>query len=182
MSDIDVDPVTSQVVHQAQLISQLRQDLDRLASEVTDAYTDVIARLDDPHDPSGTTRAPAAWSWRTIGPHAADQLWAQLRGWVDWLRARYPLAKRIPRWWDEHPEFVEELTALWLAWQFAYEQSDPPMTAAADWHDRWLPGLLDRLEHGAFATNCSTEHHPRPPGCYSTSVVTQDSYGKYKTD
>ena len=37
----------------------------------------------------------------------------------------------------------------------AYRQPDAPLTAAADWHDRWLPGLLHRLEHGAFAVDCS---------------------------
>ena len=45
----------------------------------------------------------------------------QLRAWVAWIRHRYPLAKRVPACWAEHPEVVEELTALWLAWQQAYE-------------------------------------------------------------
>ena len=35
-----------------------------------------------------------------------------------------------------------------------------PLTGATDWHDRWLPGVLHRLEHGAFALDCS--HHPPP--------------------
>lgn len=167
MSDVDVDPITRQVVQQAQLISQLRRDLDRLASEVTDAYTDVISRFDDADAGSSRAPTPTAWSWRSIGPRAAEELWSQLREWVAWLRYRYPLAKKIPECWPDHPELVEELTALWLAWQAAYEQRDAVLTAPADWHDRWLPGLLHRLEHGTFAVSCSSEHQARPVGCYA---------------
>jgi hypothetical protein len=96
---------------------------------------------------------------------------SQLDSWTGWLRHRYPLARRIPDCWAHHPELVEELTALWLAWQGAYQQPDAPLTAAADWHDRWLPGLLHRLEHGPFALDCSEAHAPRPAIVYSEPPV-----------
>jgi hypothetical protein len=77
---------------------------------------------------------------------------------------------KVQACWAEHPEIVEELTALWLAWQHAYTDSDAPLTAAADWHDRWLPGLLHRLQHGAFALDCSESHQDRPARSYAEST------------
>lgn len=87
---------------------------------------------------------------------------------MGWLRGRYPLANKIPPCWSEHPEIVEELTALWLAWEQAYRQRDAPLTAAADWHDRWLPGVLHRLEHGPFSLDCVRGHQPRPDTSYGS--------------
>jgi hypothetical protein len=165
---IDTEPLTRQLVQQAQLISQIRHDLDQLASEITDAYADLLSRFES-LDPQRSARSatPTAWCWRTLGEQGAGELWSQLEDWVAWIRHRYPLAKKIPPCWPEHPEVVEELTALWLAWQAAYEQPDTQLTAAADWHDRWLPGFLHRLEHGTHAINCSETHHPRPIAAYS---------------
>ena len=44
---------------------------------------------------------------------------------------------------------------------------DAPLTGAIDWHDRWLPGFLHRLEHGPFALNCTDIHQPRPTQFYA---------------
>lgn len=163
------DPIGRELMRHAQLISQLRRDLGELASGTTDLAADLISRLEDLGDGGGTRpTAVRSWCWRDLGPKAEDELWSQLTDWVDWLRRRYPLAKKIPPCWVEHSEIVEELTALWLAWQHAYVEADAPMTAAADWHDRWLPGLLHRLEHGPLALNCNAEHQPRPRAAYAT--------------
>lgn len=171
-ADRVADPVAEQLVNQAQLIARLRRDLDEFTHEATDIVADLLARIDDLEAEAQNSTGPragrpAAWCWRTLGPHGTQELWAQLTAWVDWLRARYPLARRIPDCWSQHPEIVEELTALWLAWTAAYETTDPPLTAAADWHDRWLPGLLHRLEHGPFALDCTNGHHARPATAYA---------------
>jgi hypothetical protein len=88
--------------------------------------------------------------WRTLGPAGREELWTRVKSWVEWIRCRYPLSRRIPPCWADHTEIVEELTALWLAWVNAYESGDAPLTSAADWHDRWLLGVLHRLERGPF--------------------------------
>lgn len=160
------DPISRELMRHAQLISQLRTDLDELAHGTTDIAADLLARLDD-LDLHGTkSLIPQSWCWRDLGPKAAEELWSQLTDWVDWLRSRYPLAKKIPPCWPEHPEIVEELTALWLAWEGAYSDSSAARTAAIEWHDHWLPGLLHRLEHGAFALSCSAGHTDRPASSY----------------
>jgi hypothetical protein len=97
----------------------------------------------------------------------------QLDAWTSWLRHRHPLARKILACWAQHRELVEELTALWLAWQHAYQQPDAPLTAAADWHDRWLPGLLHRLEHGPFALDCADTHSRRPETSYAEAIGPQ---------
>lgn len=163
----DPDPIGRELMRQAQLISQLRRDLDELAHSTTDIAADLLARLDELNDTGANRDAPRSWCWRSIGPQAEEELWAQLRDWVNWLRRRYPLAKRIPACWSDHPEVVEELTALWLAWQHAYADANAPLSAPVEWHDHWLPGLLHRLEHGPHALNCSAEHTPRPSSAYA---------------
>jgi hypothetical protein len=163
----DPDPLAAQLLEHAQLLSQLRRDLDDLADVTTDTTADLLTRLGELAGPLGPGRSPSAWSWRNLGPGASEQLAKELSSWVDWIRSRYPLARKVPGCWGEHPEIVEELTALWLAWQYAYEERDAPLTAAADWHDRWLPGVLHRLEHGPFALDCASEHHGRPSAAYA---------------
>ena len=161
------DPVARQLIGQAEMISRLRHDLDQLANEITDAYADLLARIESTQPTADSDSAsPASWCWRTLGPEATEELTAQLHDWVSWLRSRYPLAKKIAPCWNQHPEIVEELTALWLAWQAAYEQDNASLTGAADWHDRWLPGLLHRLEHGPHAIDCGNRHTPRPHAVY----------------
>jgi hypothetical protein len=44
--------------------------------------------------------------------------------------------------------------------------------AAAEWHDRWLPGLLHRLEHGPLALDCSNAHTPRATAAYADTPDT----------
>ena len=164
------DPIGRELMRHAQLISQLRHDLDELASSATDIAADLVSRLEELADTESGSRTVRSWCWRELGPKAEEELWTQLTDWVGWLRSRYPLAKKIPVCWKEHPEIVEELTALWLAWQYAYSDPDAPLTAAADWHDRWLPGLLHRLQHGAFALNCSESHQDRPSRSYARNA------------
>jgi hypothetical protein len=165
------DPVARQLLQQAQLIARLRADLDQLANEAADTVAGLLTRLEDLESrPGAAAASPAAWCWRDLGPHAKTELMDQLETWTAWLRHRYPLARRLPGCWARHPEVVEDLTALWLAWEGAYQQPDAPLTAAADWHDRWLPGVLHRLEHGPFALDCADTHSPRPETSYADAI------------
>lgn len=169
----DAGPLARQLVRHAEAITQLRKDLDQLASEITDTAADMLTRLETIEEyasqsavgPNGGT----GWCWRDIGPEASESLWRELTDWVGWVRCRYPLARRIPGCWAQHPEVVEELTALWLAWCAAYTERDASLTGAIDWHDRWLPGLLGRLEHGVFALDCSRQHVDRPESAYAAA-------------
>jgi hypothetical protein len=163
------DGVGRQLLKHAEALAQVRQRIDGLAEETTESIANLLLRLEAVEEGAGgaTGRSPQSWCWRYLAPHAAETLTAELADWVRWVRRRYPLARRVPPCWANHPEVVEELTALWLAWQAAYTEPDPPLTAAADWHDRWLPGVLDRLENGAFSLNCTDAHRARPSSAYA---------------
>lgn len=163
----NADPIGRELMRQAQLIGQLRRDLDELAHATTDIAADFLARLEEFGDAGASSAARRSWCWRTVGPAAEEALWSELKEWVGWLRSRYPLAKKIPPCWPRHPEIVEELTALWLAWEHAYTDATAPLTAPAEWHDHWLPGFLHRLEHGPHAVNCAVEHASRPSSAYA---------------
>ncbi len=163
------DAMGRQLLKHAEALAQLRQRVDELAEEVTESIANLLLRIEAAEEGSrgAPGRSAQSWCWRYIGSHTAETLIAELAEWVDWVRQRYPLARRIPACWADHPEIVEELTALWLAWQAAYTEPDPLLTAAADWHDRWLPGVLHRLQHGPFALDCADQHQPRPTSAYA---------------
>lgn len=164
------DPIAAQLMSQAQTIARLRKDLDDLAHQSTDTFVGLVERIEGIESGAGSAAStPTAWCWRDLGPRALEELWDQLTEWVGWIRSRYPLARKVPVCWADHPEIIEELTALWLAWQAAYQDRNATLTAAADWHDRWLPGLLYRLEHGPFALDCTNEHRPRPATAYAAT-------------
>jgi hypothetical protein len=170
------DPLAKQLLSQAQEIARLKATLDKLAEETSETVANLLSRVEsveDSTEPGSSKAGPVmGWCWREIGPRGAEALWQELTSWVRWIRHRYPLARRIPPCWSDHPEIVEELTALWLAWQAAYTEPDASLTAAADWHDRWLPGLLYRIEHGPLALDCSVTHHDRPTSAYADAQPT----------
>lgn len=169
--DSGADPLAAQLLSQAKEIARLRATVQELSTETSEMVANLLTRLENIEEsagPAATSAGPVmSWCWREVGPQGAEALWRELAGWVRWLRHRYPLARRVPGCWAEHPEIVEELTALWLAWQAAYTEPDASLTAAVDWHDRWLPGFLYRLEHGAFALDCSVSHRARPASAYA---------------
>jgi len=162
------DSTARQLLRQAETIAALRREVEQLSMEATDALADILGRLADLEGSSGAEPSTTtSWCWRYAGAKARERLHGALSDWVDWIRHRYPLARRIPDCWSKHPEVVEELTALWLAWQAAYVEADAPLTAGAEWHDRWLPGVLFRLEHGAMALDCRQHHQERPAAMYA---------------
>lgn len=131
-------------------------------------------------EPTLDDSGPTAFAWNSLGAHQAETLWLQLAEWVGWLRGRYPLARQVPACWWRHPELVEELTALWLAWREAYVEKSAPLTAAADWHDRWLPGFLRRIGAGGWNLACEGEHKDRLPSLYDERPVDdEDAFGAH---
>ena len=92
--------------------------------------------------------APAGWFWLTLDGQAREDKLGELSDWVDAvLRAQYPgyLADQIRPCWPNHPEALWELTWLYHLWCRAYLTKRPAPKDAADWHDRWSPGVTRRL-------------------------------------
>jgi hypothetical protein len=113
-------------------IPELRRQVERILTLLTD---------DD-------QASPAGWFWLTMDSQAREDKLGELSDWVEAvLRAHYPgyLAEQIRPCWPNHPEALWELTWLYQLWCRAYLTKRPAPKDAADWHDRWAPGVLRRL-------------------------------------
>jgi hypothetical protein len=72
----------------------------------------------------------------------------ELFDWVETvLREQYPdyVNDHIKPCWPNHPEARWELGWLYQQWSLTYLAKHPSPKDAADWHDRWSPGVLRRL-------------------------------------
>jgi hypothetical protein len=127
------------------------------------------------HEEASASSSSAPWAWRNLTGPAAEKQWCELADWVGWLRGRYPLARRVPLCWWRHPELVEELTALWLAWKDAYATKHAHLAAPADWHARWLPDFLRRIGAGGWNIGCEGDHKEQVPGLYDEQRVDDEA-------
>lgn len=88
----------------------------------------------------------------------AHQLLAELVDWMQRVYLRYPdAAQGLPDCWLWQPDVIEELLWLQQAWLAAYHDEPAPITAAADWHDRYRPTTVRRIT--AAAGRSSLENH-----------------------
>jgi hypothetical protein len=112
--------------------AELRRQVERILALLTE---------DDQNTPTG-------WFWLTMDDQARKDKLTELSDWVNTvLRTQYPgyLTGQIRPCWPNHPEALWELTWLYQLWSHAYLTKRPAPKNAADWHDRWTPGVLRRL-------------------------------------
>jgi hypothetical protein len=124
-------------------------------------------------------------NWAALDSDAARRTWHQLYQWATWLLDRYAI-REIPRacWW-RHGLIVEEVTALWTAWQGCYGEDSTP-NAPIFWHehlDRARERIRLRLQQQG---NCTAAGHqpialqPHPSHVFTdfTAFVTADAAGR----
>lgn len=101
--------------------------------------------------------APAEWD--VLDDELAAARWRAFEDWVQWLIWRFEMnAKAIPDCWPRHPPVVEELTALWQAW-------DKSTLSGGDAPLNWL-ALLEQCRsrlQGTWAHDCANGHQSRAP-------------------
>lgn len=155
-------PTIAAVAGLAREVEALRRKLDSTGGRVTDlarVVTNLAAQLADQTGAGGGDQCPPA-SWLNLVDDV-DTARSVLDNLVDWLGAiylRYADARRtLPTCWLWHPDIVEELLWLMQAWTAAYRDDDATVARAADWHDRYRPGVVRRI--GELAKNCSLEEH-----------------------
>jgi hypothetical protein len=146
----DVTTVQRRVDDLAETVSEV----DTLRAEVA-AVAEVAENLATAHVPG-----PASW-WPDLatGDSRAQAL-ADLGIWVDEvLRTRHPeMYNKLGACWYQHADVLDELTALRAAWYAAYRDPAAPATAAVEWHDRWLPGVMRRCRAAIRARGCKARH------------------------
>lgn len=151
----DVTTVQRRVDDLAETVSEV----DTLRAEVA-AVAEVAENLATAQGPD-----PASW-WPDLatGDSRAEAL-QSLCVWVDEvLRARHPeLYNQLGSCWYQHPDILDELTALRAAWYAAYRDPAAPATAAIEWHDRWLPGAMRRCRAAIRARGCRARHEKEQP-------------------
>jgi len=153
-------------------VGGLARDLEALRRDVTglsglgrrvEELGQLVTRLADATT-AATTTGPAGSdgvvSWLDADldrndPGVAEAILTRLAQWVAGVYLRYPDAN-LPDCWLWHPEIVEELLWLHQAWLAAYADG-ARVTAAADWHDRYRPGVIARLK--STADMCGLEDH-----------------------
>jgi hypothetical protein len=116
--------------------------LDGIA-ELRHQVEQILALLGNADEP-----APVEWFWLTMTDQQRDERLGELSDWVDTvLHIQNPgyMAGQIRPCWPNHPEARWELAWLYQLWIRAYLTRRPAPKDAADWHDRWFPGVIRRL-------------------------------------
>jgi len=93
--------------------------------------------------------AQAAPVWASLSPEEFRAQLDHVGEWVDsHLRVVYAAYWRdaLRDCWRHHPEALYELGNLWAEWNRIYDRSQPSLTGALNWHDRWMPGARLRLQ------------------------------------
>jgi hypothetical protein len=176
-----IDTLADQVGQGAQALA----DLPKVARDVR-ALTEQIKTLQEGGGPE-----PVLWDFSAMTRQQAEQAWEILITWVrevlagvyrllaSPVQARPPgdlahlglaespgSSKRVmvPACWPQHPDVVAELGWLAQAWLETYRcPAGSPIRAAADWHERYLPGVLHRITQTSSAANCEMLGHTNPP-------------------
>ena len=129
-------------------IPELRRQVEQILGLLTDEDDD----------------SPTSWFWLTMNDEERNEKFAELLDWVETvLRVQYPdyLADQIRPCWPNHPEARWELAWLYQQWSLTYLVKRPAPKDAADWHDRWSPGVLRRLSQVMRRCEASCQYDDR---------------------
>lgn len=119
-------------------------DLVNKQNRAIEAIDGVLGKLIDARE--GDLR-PAPWCYHDPPPMRDVDI---LPTWVGWWNLRYAPqehTKRIPYCWQEHGGLAAEVATLAFTWQKAFNDVKANGDAAQMWHDRWLPGFLQRMRY-----------------------------------
>jgi len=147
-----VDDLTStQQQHATVLdgIDELRRQVEQILA--------ILGNDDEP--------APVEWFWLTMTDQQRTERLSELSDWVETvLRTQYPsyLVGQIRPCWQNHPEVMWELAWLYQLWTRAYLTRRPAPKDAADWHDRWSPGVIRRLSQTMRRCEETCQRQPSP--------------------
>lgn len=194
--DDDVMPMTAPipvVSEQHDFLAERVQSLEKISDQLLDAMDAQQQRIEQlesagpvpvssgdaqAQSPADEPVAYVPYCWRHVSAAEARGLWVRLREWVDWVNGRYFSSswESIRPCWFRHPAAVEELTALWAAWESAYRASDEGegfSDAALWWHEK-LHTVVHRLWDEQFA-ECKAGH--QEPDVYER--VTDPSFEEF---
>jgi regulator of replication initiation timing len=173
----DPDPVAALAAQLEELRGQLartqgevgvlRERLEAESSQTAMLRLDVKQSRDQLAEAIEKRRLkPPSAPWWVVGADEGRAMLAGLREWVEaFLRPHYPgYMTRLPRCWANHGEAVWELSALRAEHERIYADEDNrDLQGALNWHDRLLPGVLDRLAAAIRCDEAGCRVARRPP-------------------
>jgi len=133
----------------AGLVARLAETLAAAPDTGSQAALPALSWLDHPAEPGRPVEVSTA-------ARDAEALLTGLCAWVSEIYLRYTDARSLPCCWLWHPDIVEELLWLHLAWLAAH-RPDAPASAVGDWHDRQRPGVVRRIT--GYTGACSLGAH-----------------------
>ncbi len=127
----------------------------------------LVKHLERPSS-SPEQQAPAPWNLKDGTEKQQRKILSQLFDWIGWYNKTYPGVEEhvIPPCWFRHSAVIQELLAVFVAWQAAYCGLEEPDDAPAYWHERILHPTIARLSSDKAAGwgNCLGDHRePHPP-------------------
>lgn len=134
-----LDGLGGTATESAGLLAQAIPRLDTLAEQV--------AELQGRASTGSSDEAVTGVMWEALTADQAVEEWNRLGQWVATVLGPWYELKRgdLPDCWALHRPVVRRLSALHTAYLAAYTGPTASGTAAADWHDRWLPRTLDLI-------------------------------------
>jgi hypothetical protein len=114
--------------------------------------------------------------WSSLDREEAEEEWAQLTEFVDWLTDRYGIGETVPPCWFAHPPMLEELSALRAAWLGVYLNPTASADAGVGWHDNLEKVLLRIREWDRCACGGGTHRDDLPVPGDPDSTDARDRY------
>ena len=145
----------------ARLVTQVTGHRGRLTAleQRADAADKQIERLTEDMVKALTTRkGPEIIAWHELDPPQYAAHLADLAAWLEAFLAAYPSAAASVRpCWQDHKDAVTELGLIWCEFTRIYAAERPSLDEALVFHDRWLPGVLKRVQQitAQCATGCA---------------------------
>jgi hypothetical protein len=141
-------------------LAGIGEQVTALVDDVTVLQEQVQKLLDGESD-----KPVRVWDWSAMNKEQAAAAWHTLLDWVrDILTTTYGLVghtggrkNKIPPCWYRHPDAVAELSWLCQEWHRVYRSAKGTPAAAGEWHDRWLPGTINRLRTESTLAACARD-------------------------
>lgn len=180
-----LDGLGGTATESAGLLAQAIPRLDTLAEQVAE----LRGRASTGAGTGGGDEAVTGVMWEALTADQAVEQWNRLGRWVATVLGPWYELKRgnLPDCWALHRPVVRRLSALHTAYLAAYTGPTASGTAAADWHDRWLPRTLDLIsreeplvssdrmlnEQTGLERNCQPGWHDGADA-YGRALLTED--------
>lgn len=158
MSDDRIAGLAREQEQHGRRIKKLEDAAEAVPQMLAELADRVEAVADSPAGSDEADEKEQLISWFELvdEPATARREMAALVEWLGMVFVHYHDAdKALGTCWPWHPDAVEQLRALRWAWSEAYATGSG--RAIADWHDRLLPGVIERLRKSIG--ECGIEKH-----------------------